>query len=564
MNRTSTFSLARGAAVLGATALLAAVASPAVSPAAAGAPPPADPVPLTPCVSTDNGSPVVQRVAVNHRLLDTSRHPETLLVTVHAIDTGGPGAATGIVSGSVSLDTVMTVDSFYGVVAMDRPLRHVRGTAWVATFHFPRHAGKEHTWQVGISLKDHAGNTGGGYDDTTDPQYVRVRSGRRLDPSFARIRFSHGPYDTHKQAVRVPVTVRMSNRAPVSTLQLRVGDPHRHRHLIAQLRRVPGKPSVFIGHWLIPRFQTGHWRLTGATVVSSIPEYWFGFGAAGLRHLAGHGFQTLGARQDTVAPRVVSYDQSPAQVDVTHTDQSITSTVHAVDARAGVTRIRVTHHLTGDPDAFTTSADLHRVAGTAQNGTWTGPTTLTPCHSTPGTWVTVVDAWDASGNHVRLGPRVLARSGWPARVQVTGADHLLPRVVASSDDGLTVAVAFGEPVTGISETSAFFFFAEHMVDDFDYVGDGPPIPGSWACQDATGSTTDCATGAVTTATFTITGGLQEWDTLEFNSNHVLAARDLHGNPFDHTRFGVDRNDRRHSGLRQSHRDPADRRGHAGR
>jgi hypothetical protein len=523
MARTSR-SLGRRLTVLSTTALL--VATAPTQPAGART---AGDVPLSPCYSSDNGSPVLQRLTLDHKRLDTRRHARTLHVTIKARDTGGPGAAGGVTGGRVVLET----DEADWV---DRPLRRTESGDWIATFNFPRHL-YDQRWFLGGWLEDAAGNSSGwGYRDLDRlgvPDAIRVRSGRGEPLRLASLHIGRGRVDTREQAARVHVRATMASSQRVRSLELRAGDGRGHK-AVASLRPVSGKPHLLRGSWLVPRFQTtGTWHVKPSMLVTSFPNWEFDLGPSFLRGVPGRkSFRVVSGPDDARSPAVTAYDQGPDHVDVSTSAQDVVSTVGAEDARSGVARVTVTHYLRQDPYGFHTTARLHLNEGTPEDGTWSGAAVLTPCGTTAGQWRTSIGVRDGSGNSTHLGPAELQSRGWPWMTSVTGADHRLGEVFASTQDGATVDVTFAEPVTGIDPSSAYVFEAPEQISDFEWSDPGPPVAGTWACQDAAGAPTDCVTGRVKGATYAVTGS-GSWDTLGLNPDHVLSVRDLMGNPFDH-------------------------------
>jgi len=523
MSRTSR-SLGRRLTVLSKTALLVATAQ--TPPAGARAP--LDVV-LSPCYSSDNGSPVLQRLTLDHRRLDTRRHAQTLHVTIKARDTGGPGAAEGMTGGGVGLET----DEAEWVA---RPLRRAKSGDWVATFNFPRHL-YDQRWYLSVWLADAAGNTSGygsgRLSERGFPDAVRVRSGRAEPLRLASLHIDRGRVNTRQHAARVHVRATMASSQRVQRLELRAGDRKGHK-AVASLRPVRGKPHLLRGSWLVPRFQTsGTWRVKPSVLVTSFPYREFDLGTSFLRRVPGRkSFRVVSGPDDSRSPAVTAYDQGPDHVDVSTSAQDILSKVGAEDARSGVAGVTVTHYLRQDPYGFHTRTRLHRTAGTSQDGTWSGAAVLTPCGTTAGQWRTSVGVRDGSGNTTHLDPAALQSRGWPWATSVTGADHRLGEVFASTQDRATVDVTFAEPVTGIDPSSAYVFAAPDRVSDFEWSDPGPPVAGTWACQDTAGAPTDCATGSVKRATYAVTG-TGSWDTLGLNPDHILSVRDLSGNPFDH-------------------------------
>src|SRR5262249_2473930 len=160
------------------------------------------------------------------------------------------------------------------------------------------------------------------------------------------------------------------------------------------------------------------------TVVTAIPYFEYYVGPSFIRDADGPiSFRVRSGPDDSKAPSVQSYDRTPASIDAAGSDASIASTLEVSDSRSGVAAGPVTHSLPRDPDRFQTRAHLHLSAGTKHHGTWAGTALLTPCGITAGRWLTKIEVRDASGNRIRLGPRVLSAGGWPAETQVAGADN---------------------------------------------------------------------------------------------------------------------------------------------
>lgn len=543
LGRPSTLMVAAVAVAVGvvpiAAAPIAAAPAGAASAARAGAGPRdiADLVPLTDCVSDDNGAPVIKRLTMNRRVVDVRRHARTWRVTIAAKDTGGPGAASGTVGGGVSIETALGRRD--GPTA-ERPLKPAPDGTWKATFRFPRRIGTE-SWYLGVRLDDAAGNSAyyppNKIPDLGFPDAMRVRSQPRQSWGFTTLRYGAGPLHLGTKPGQMQVTARLSGTLPVSRILLRAGDTNGH-HATAVLRRAPGAARTFKGAWTIPAQQgTATWHPRSATVIITLPSEWWDFSGKQLRRAeVRHGFRVIGPR-DSSQPRVTGYDVSPTQVDATTSNQTITPTVTATDIGAGVSRVTVRMH-PRNLYGISARAELHRTAGTPANGTWTGSLVFKPCKTTAGPWVTDVTVWDAAGNRrPTLHPRDLTAQGWPALVHVLGPDHTLPAVNFSSPDGVVATVTFDDDVTGIDTDSAIIYRGPYQISDTDWSDPGPPAEGTWSCQDATATVTDCATGLVRTATFTATK-VGDWDTLMLNPEHVLAVRDTAGNPYDHTTFGI--------------------------
>jgi hypothetical protein len=122
--------------------------------------------------------------------------------------------------------------------------------------------------------------------------------------------------------------------------------------------------------------------------------------------------------------------------------------------------------------------------------------------------------------------------GWPTRVTVTADDHTRP--TASVPEGAQalagpIPVRFSEPVNGITSSSVV---VRGPLDSLDPFANGPVVPGTWTCRDASGAATDCEAGPVRTALFTPTQPLtaSAYYAVTPNPEFSLAVTDLAGNP----------------------------------
>ncbi|MGZ5418466.1 MAG: hypothetical protein ACXWDI_14960 [Nocardioides sp.] len=118
---------------------------------------PATAAPLNPCVDPDdpdNGRPAVGELSLEPSSVDVTEEPQRVTVRARLVDTGGPGAAGGVVGARITLGTPHGSD-----VPVD--LERENGELWtgVLTVH---PGSSDGTWGVrGISVIDAAGNAVG-------------------------------------------------------------------------------------------------------------------------------------------------------------------------------------------------------------------------------------------------------------------------------------------------------------------------------------------------------------------------------------------------------------------
>jgi hypothetical protein len=483
----------------------------------------ADTVPLSPCYSSDNGSPVVTRVSVDHPVVDVRHHAQTLHVYVDAHDTGGPGPRTGIAGGSVALEDDDAVFFHHRLV-------HQGGGRWVATFRFAENAPSD-TWYFYISLHDRADNSGGlSYSQLRGkgwPNSVTVRSDRRFISAAVRgLTFRPRVVDTRRAAVVVPVRARVSSSSRVARVRLIAEEAHGDRRVVATLARARGKAGVlFHGRLVIPRWQSrGMWRLS---VQAVFPPWASTFGPSYLaKHHLRHRFRVL-SRTDERAPKLVSLTATPSPLDVEAAPGSVHYASAVFDRKSGVSRIRVELERWN----FHITTELSRTGRAGATSTWSGAGRITPCHSVSGTWKGRVTIWDTAGNRRSYRSSSLAALGWPG-VEVVAGDHRAPQFSAVRNRKDPMVVTFSEDVVGISTESVHVYRGSQMINDFLWSDPSRPRPGTWSCVDGIGTVVDCVTGPVRTATFTPSTD-KRFNEIMLNPDHQLAVRDLAGNPYDH-------------------------------
>ena len=229
-----------------------------------------------PAGSSDNGSPELRGLTVTPRRVDVRRGPQQVRVVVDAVDTGGPGRASGMSGGSVSLKD--DEGSF-----KRGSLARTPAGGWATTFRIPR-GGVEQLW-VYVALWDEAGNGASwAYNDLADlgyPNRVVIVADHGRPLRIKSLYLAASRVDTRRRSKTIPVTARLAGRgyAPgeIKVWAKEYNEPHR---VSAALRRVPDSPDTFRGGLQIPRWSTtGLWRVTRLRVVTWF-ESWY---RAGVR-----------------------------------------------------------------------------------------------------------------------------------------------------------------------------------------------------------------------------------------------------------------------------------------
>ena len=509
----------RSVAVAVAVAAGLAAATAGVLPLAAPSAGAAPVVALNPCADPDNGRPVVTDIAVSPADVSTAAGPQTVDVSVAVLDTGGPGAASGVTrvwltGWASSQGAVRGTDLAPGADGR-----------WHGQVRIPVGVGSQ-TLTPTVEAVDAAGNVGyatAGQDGLAAADIHVTGVADRVAPRLTGLRLSRTAVDTRRHARTVRVTTTLSSGAAAVTRVVVTagGGP---LATVAHLHGVAGTATH--GTWR-GRLHVATWvgterrqlvveatDVVGRTATYDRPQ---------LTRLARHHHvdQTLQvtSRADRWRPAVGDLRLSTTSVDVSTGDAQVVATVTAGDAGSGVAGVRL--WLIDPADGRSqVLVPLHRTDGTARHGTWSAVLTVPHCGTAPGTLaghLRVVDRAALSRSHDKVTP-VLA---------VADTDTLGPRAVRTSSPTGVPTLTFDEDTTGITASSAVVH-----ADAYGTVhGSGPLVDGTWRCADATGAAVDCATGAVRRADFTPSTTPPAGQLLvELNPEHVLQVTDLAGNP----------------------------------
>jgi hypothetical protein len=469
-------------------------------------------VPLSACVPSDNGDPVVSTATTTPSTVDTTRRTASVVLTATITDTGGPGPATGVHRVTAQLWGQR------GKTAPENPvpMRPGADDTWTAALALPR-GSVPGSYAAHLVVHDGAGNValvGAGTDAALPQAGVTVTSVADTGaPRLVSLRLGRPKVDTRTRAAHVTVTARAEDaRAGVKRVLVTAGNDRRSTSQL--LDRVSGTAAdgVWRSTLTIPRWLGDTtWRLQVGMVdaVVNVRSY----GRTALGRLGGHVDRTITvrSRSDGAAPRA-AITVTPSSVDVRSQAQLVAVRVHARDARSGVRRVHVRLLDPGRSDGVL-DVPLVRASGSRHHGVWQAVVTLPACGTIAGTSRTQLDVTDRSLRTRKY------RAGLPT-LEVAANDNLAPSVVRTSSSSGAPVLDFDEDVTGITATSA---------PVIDQVG-GAPVAGVWGCTDATGSVADCATGAVRRATFSPAQPALGQLFVLLNPEHSLGVTDLAGNP----------------------------------
>jgi len=481
---------------------------------APAAPAAASAVPLSPCEPSDHGYPVVSAVVFEPRVVDVRRSDAEVRVVVTTTDVGGPGPATGVAS---------ITAAFWGPGNGGPPitLEPTGDGTWVGVLHVPRGVAGG-LWTIGrLFLRDVAGNERL-YEDATrrfPSATVEVRSVKDKErPRIESFTLSRSSADTRSGPVRVGLRTTLSDDVGIPARFAVYGEAESSSDAVTsldrdlksyRLTRVSGGPrqGVWAGSVVMKRWdRPGPWFF-GLNVVDRSGR-WTSLDRSGLDMPP---FR-LTASKDDDDPRATGLTGSVSDVDVRGGDSSFTVSVRLRDATSGIARAGLT---SAD---LTVAAGLRLVSGDRHDGVWRGTVKVPRCGTPAGSLRLRLRAFD------RVGRSLAQRAAVTA--QVLNGDTVDPHAVLQVPvDNGNLEVAFDEPVTGLTSSSAVVRGTPEEGAPYD-------ITGTWTCKDSGGRATDCAGGAVLTATFTVAPGQPEpayGYSVLLNPETTLGLTDLAGN-----------------------------------
>jgi hypothetical protein len=480
------------------------------------------------CWSTDNGDPRLDAMAFTPHSVGPTRGGNVVTFAIKAHDTGGPGPRTGLKFVKVRLVR-------HGLRRGASLERNGSGT-WVGAVKIPRWNANGRWHVQHVRLGDRVGQVATySTQHLTElglPTTLSVRSHRdTTPPKLTGFGFWPGAVNTTKSTKTITIKATASDTGSGVRSIIAIagtGSSQVEPRAVAHLRKVSG--STWGGTLRIPQWAgTSRWHVrfvgVGDRARNSAGYRWQDLNSLGFRH----NFDVT-SRGDGVAPIAESLS-APHTVNVQTRSKSLAVTVRAGDVKAegrpsrgvGVASVYVRFNSAAHFFAhFYAAKRLVLTSGTKQDGVWKGKVVIRWCHSEPGDWFAHVTVRDVVGNWRRYTFRRF--------LTAEAADHLVPEASVQFN-GTTytnpVTIDFNEAVNGISDTSV-------PLRKFDSLKNGPIIPGSWVCTDASNGATSCADGMVRHATFIPTVDLEPGVHYAFvlNPEHSLGVTDLAGNPFD--------------------------------
>jgi len=479
-----------------------------VAPAVSAAPA----VPLSPCVDSDHGQPAITALRVSAPRVDLRSKARLVTFTAQIVDTGQPGAGSGVTSAEVSLQAPGSAQ--FATV----PLSHGSGTTWQGQYRFqPGELRVSGRWRVLGRASDGAGNRSlqdasafarpGTWDG-----YLRVRTtADRTAPRVTTSAVSRDAVDARRSSRRVRVDVRLADsRSGVRSVALRATAPA----TVTRARRTAG--DLHRGRWTawvtVPRY-AGLRRVRLSVRLEDRAGNKRTVTAAALRRAHQPSGFDVRSRTDRSAPQITERTVSTQSLDVRTADGTVLVDVHVTDTGAGVSGGQV---LLYDDAArqVAYTAPLRPQFGNGNDATWRAIVQVDHCTARSSTWTPLVQLTTYAG------PTTSTRLA-DQRVSVTSSDTIAPKATATVSASRTnLVLHFDEAVTGVSDSSAVVMSSN-----------GGSLSGTWSCADGPGLPTPCDGTSVWTATFTPTGQLLPSDgAVQLNPWTVLDLRDLAGNP----------------------------------
>lgn len=470
---------------------------------------------LSPCFSADHGIPVVRSIRLTRSTIDVTERAKTVQVIVDVVDTGSPGAASGVAS-------VTLYEGF-------EPMRLAADGTWRTTLTVPQGSSPGSNYLYAVAT-DRVGNSSPGpgpHGYTPEPhavlRMVSAAAPDGHDPGLRRVHLSRTTVDALSDRRRVVVSVlaRDSESGVLAvTARLEQVD-HRGRTPDVTLRRVSG--DTHRGRWagavVVPLWgHGGRWR----PALFAYDRFGRSAFIIGVSDSGGAPLPRLRVRSapDVEAPVPKAVSVAPTTVDVRERSRSVVVDVRAFDSQSGVAAVEL--EVDGTQ---VTQLPARLVAGTRHDGTWRATLKLSTC-ALAGDWVVrVVGITDRRGRRYNgySHPETSGRT-----LSVVNVDRAVPTIASQTVDTGSVKVEFTEDVVGVSPASALLTYAQGGFFGFP----GTPLVGSWQCSDAQGAARSCLTGPVRTAVFVPETPLPSTGAFlpVLNPEHVLDVTDPAGNP----------------------------------
>jgi hypothetical protein len=210
----------------------------------------------------DTGDPTLQDLRYSPGSVDARGGSRNVTFTVTARDTGGPGPASGITYGFVSLSSPDFTRSAYTALE-----QRSAGT-WVGTVSIPRwtHGGVWRVNTLGLGDGDDNYEYWSGSELAALGYPTTLTIGAHPDdtaPELTHLTVSPRSVGAHNGARTVTVTARgTDDRSGVASIVVSASKPGTRHRSFTTLTRVRGATSTYRGRLVLPRRQAnGAWRI---------------------------------------------------------------------------------------------------------------------------------------------------------------------------------------------------------------------------------------------------------------------------------------------------------------
>lgn len=476
-------------------------------------------VDLSDCYSADNGRPSLSSLSVSPEVLDVRRTDGQVTVRATASDTGGPGDPTGIVYFRVRLDSPKVDEYLYlnlhpdeaggwsGAVTIERGW--TSGT-WTVTWVKVSDAAKP--WG---NSREYVGAELIGLATTQQVTVVSATDGKA--PTLTDFQVSGTSLNTRRSAKSVAIRAGLRDAdSGVRAVWVSAEHTRRNRYIATQLKLIAGGTRRGIWSGELPIRQ---WNVDGSWAIAVTARDRSGerrsWGSGRLRRLGFPATLQVVSGRDDGRPAASAFTIEPKSVDLRTNDQRVTVRLRAIDAQAGVGKVRVEMN-SPSGRRVVSNISLHRVTGSARDGVWEAAVPLQRCRSEAGIWTASVQIADRVGHDRTYSAPPLIKLAMEAH------DHLEPGMQFSGRQPLAgpFVMTFNEDVQGITPATVPVRRQGSTL-----------VAGGWDCVDASQAATDCATGAVRTARFVPAEPFRQvFYSVEVNPEHTLGVTDLAGNP----------------------------------
>jgi hypothetical protein len=501
------------------------------------------------CYAVDTVPPLVQSVTMTPTAIDTRTGAKKVHVTATATDSSPRNEPiSGISSIAVQL---WDPSAFSGHNLVSGALARSAGTTvdgtWTGDVTVPRwvsggDAGS--TWYLSLVVAtDHAGNSntystnpdfpsGTAPDDIAKSGWTKTITVQSTpdvsQPRITDFSFTPGAVDSTTKAQKVVVKAHATDTGSgVHGVNVSFVQDAPFHFAGAKLALVRGTRAS--GTWkgtVVVRTWSGNGVWHASLDLSDRIGNFRSYSYADLKTEGWKRNLTVTSGSESRPPRLRDLHYTPHTVDIRSAGQTVdVGPVKLRDRPSGVASAVVQFD---GPAGFSFSALLHRTAGTARRGSWSGKARLPHCGPPPGTYKTSVFARDRAGNQRTYGAGKLHDMGLPSTLTVRAKtlDRTPPGLASDAygNNSGPIVVAFSEDVTGVTTESIQLY----DTSTFD-----PAAMTSAVCVDSSFQIVDCELGPVHQVTLQPAFNATPESTyyVYANQNGVdVQVRDLVGNP----------------------------------